>query len=218
MVFQKREIENILSKLSGKYPDAHIALNFSTPLELLVATILSAQCTDERVNQVTKELFLKYRSAADYASASPETFEAEIRPTGFYRNKAKMIIEAAKVLVSLHAGAVPSTMEELTKLPGVGRKTASVVLGSAFSVAAIAVDTHVLRVSNRLGLVATEDPVKVEMALREAIPEVEWTNFTLRITLFGREICKARKPSCMTCFLYDLCKWPQKTPKKTPIA
>ncbi|MBF0566999.1 MAG: endonuclease III [Nitrospirae bacterium] len=214
---RKEESGEILARLAAKYPDARTALNFSTHLELLVATILSAQCTDERVNQVTSGLFGKYRTAGDFASALPELLEAEIRPTGFYRNKSKMIIEATKAIEFLHGGEVPSTMEELTALPGVGRKTASVVLGVAFGVPAIAVDTHVLRVSNRLGLVSSKDPEKVEMALSRAIPREEWINFSLRTILFGREVCKVKKPACLACFLYDLCKWPEKPAKSSLI-
>src|SRR4030067_48576 len=199
----KRTTELLLKK----YPLPKIALKFTNPLELLVATILSAQCTDVRVNEVTERLFKRYGTAKDYANADIKTFEQEIRSTGFYKNKAKMIINAAKKLVSDFSGKVPFTMEELTSLPGVGRKTASVVLSAAFNIPAIAVDTHVLRVSNRLGIVKSEDPEKIEMQLRNLIPEEKWIDFSLAMILHGRETCKARKPLCKECVLYKQCKW-----------
>lgn len=202
--------KKITELLLKKYPHPKIALKFSNPLELLVATILSAQCTDVRVNEVTERLFKKYRTAKDYANADIKTFEQEIRPTGFYKNKAKMVINAAKKIVSDFSGEIPSTMEELTSLPGVGRKTASVVLSAAFNIPAIAVDTHVLRVSNRLGLVKSEDPGKIEMQLRNLIPKDKWIFFTLSMILHGRETCKARTPLCNECVLYKICLWPEK--------
>ena len=202
----KRTTELLLKK----YPRPKIALKFTNPLELLVATILSAQCTDVRVNEVTERLFKRYGTAKDYANADIKTFEQEIRSTGFYKNKARMIINAAKKLVSDFEGKIPSTMEELTTLPGVGRKTASVVLSAAFNIPAIAVDTHVLRVSNRLGLVKSEDPEKIEMQLRNLIPEEKWIDFSLAMILHGRETCKARKPLCNECVLYMQCRWQEK--------
>ncbi len=205
------DIKNIINLLLKKYPHPRIALKFSNPLELLVATILSAQCTDVRVNVVTERLFNKYKTAKDYAGADLKTFEQEIKSTGFYKNKAKMIINAAKKLVSDFGGKIPSTMEELTTLPGVGRKTASVVLSAGFNIPAIAVDTHVLRVSNRLGLVKSENPENVEMQLRKLIPEDKWIDFSLAMILHGRETCKARKPLCNECILHKQCKWPEKT-------
>ncbi|MFZ3064820.1 MAG: endonuclease III [Nitrospirota bacterium] len=202
--------KRITELLLKKYPQPKIALKFSNPLELLVATILSAQCTDVRVNVVTERLFKKYKTAKDYANADINSFEQEIKSTGFYKNKAKMIINAAKKLVSDFGGKIPSTMEELTTLPGVGRKTASVVLSAAFNIPAIAVDTHVLRVSNRLGLVKSEDPEKIEMQLRNLIPENKWIDFSLALILHGRETCKAKKPLCKECVLYKPCKWTEK--------
>lgn len=202
--------KRITELLLKKYPQPKIALKFSNPLELLVATILSAQCTDVRVNVVTERLFKKYKTAKDYANADINSFEQEIKSTGFYKNKAKMIINAAKKLVSDFGGKIPSTMEELTTLPGVGRKTASVVLSAAFNIPAIAVDTHVLRVSNRLGLVKSEDPEKIEMQLRNLIPEDKWIFFTLSMILHGRETCKAKRPLCKGCVLYKQCKWTEK--------
>ncbi|MES0336009.1 MAG: endonuclease III [Candidatus Magnetobacterium sp. LHC-1] len=204
----------ILDALAQHYPNPAIALNFSTPLELLIATILSAQCTDERVNIVTQGLFKKYRSAADYATANVSELENDIRSTGFFKNKARMITGCAGKLVADFGGKVPDTLDALTTLSGVGRKTASVVLIAAFGIPAIAVDTHVLRVSNRLGLVVNQkDPDKVEMTLRDLIPQQRWIGFTLTAVLFGRHLCKAKKPLCETCFLYEHCKWPDKKHK-----
>ncbi|HEC98177.1 MAG TPA: endonuclease III [Nitrospirae bacterium] len=200
----------ILRLLLKKYPDPGIALDFSNPLELLVATILSAQCTDKRVNEVTRQLFRKYKSAHDYAVADIEVFEQEIKPTGFYKNKARQVINCCKALVEKHNGKVPDSLEALTELPGVGRKTANVVLGSAFGKQAIAVDTHVLRVSNRLGLVHSDNPEKVEEELMKQIPKDEWTRFTLAMILHGRETCKAKRPECSKCILFDECEWQEK--------
>jgi len=200
----------ILRLLLKKYPDPGIALNFTNPLELLVATILSAQCTDKRVNEVTRTLFRKYRSAHDYAVADIKVFEQEIKPTGFYKNKARQVINCCKALVEKHNGKVPDSLEALTELPGVGRKTANVVLGSAFGKQAIAVDTHVLRVSNRLGLVHSDNPEKVEEELMKQIPKDEWTRFTLAMILHGRETCKAKRPECSKCILFDECEWQEK--------
>lgn len=202
--------KRITELLLKKYPRPKIALKFTNPLELSVATILSAQCTDVRVNQVTEKLFKKYRTANDYADADIKGFEQEIKSTGFYKNKAKMIINMAKKLISDFGGKIPSTMEELTTLPGVGRKTASVVLSAAFNIPAIPVDTHVLRVSNRLGLAASNDPEKVEMQLCKIIPEDKWIDFSLAMILHGRETCKAKKPLCKECVLYKVCKWQEK--------
>ncbi len=204
------DAKKITALLLKKYPDPHIALNFSNPLELLVATILSAQCTDIRVNAVTKDLFKKYKKAADYAGTRPETFEAEIRPTGFYKNKAKMIINCCRKLVADFKGKVPSTIEELTTLPGVGRKTANVILGSAFGKQAMAVDTHVLRVSNRLGIAHSKNPDKVEEELVRQLPEHTLTKVNRALILHGRETCSARKPKCMACVLFKECDWPDK--------
>ena len=190
------DAKKITRLLLKKYPDPRVALDFTNPLELLVATILSAQCTDKRVNEVTKNLFKKYRTAHDYANADIEVFEQEIKPTGFYKNKAHQVINCCRALVEHYGGKVPDTLEELTKLPGVGRKTANVVLGSAFGKQAIAVDTHVLRVSNRLGLVHSDNPERVEEELMKKVPPDKWTPFTMAVILHGRETCTAKSPKC----------------------
>jgi endonuclease III len=200
----------VLKLLEKAYPGAKLALRFSNPLELLVAVILSAQCTDARVNEVTRSLFTKYRTARDYAAADPAVFEQEIRPTGFYRNKAKLVRACCEKLVKDYGGEVPGSLDELTKLPGAGRKTANMVLGNAFGIPGIAVDTHVLRVSNRLGLSQSDDPGKVEGELNRQIPRDKWTLFTNSIILHGREICTAKKPLCGVCPLYPACDWPDK--------
>lgn len=204
------DAKRITVLLLKKYPNPKIALNFSNPLELLVGAILSAQCTDIKVNEVTKTLFKKYKTAADYANANAKTFEKEIRPTGFFRNKAKMIIGCCKKLIKDFNGIVPSTLEELTTLPGVGRKTANVVLGGTFGKQTIAVDTHVLRISNRIGLAHSENPDKVEQELLKQIPGDKLTKFNLALILHGRETCKARNPKCGACVLYKECEWPLK--------
>jgi endonuclease-3 len=205
------DAKKIAGLLLRKYPRPVTALKFSNPLELLVAAILSAQCTDSRVNEVTKDLFKKYRTAEDYASADPGTFEQEIRPTGFYRNKAKMIISCCRKIVEDFKGKVPGRMEDLTTLPGVGRKTANVVLGSAFKKQAMAVDTHVLRVSNRLGLANSANPDKVEEELVSQFPEGRLTALNLALILHGRETCRARRPACSGCLLYNECEWDEKS-------
>ena len=208
---RKRRARLSLDGLARMYPDARIELESSTPLELLVATILSAQCTDARVNEVTASLFKKYRTAEDYAAADPAVLEAEIRPTGFYRNKARSVIACCQKLVADFHGEIPHTLEALTTLPGVGRKTANMVLGNAFRVPAIAVDTHVLRVSNRLGLVHSDDPGQVEEALMRQVAKDKWTAFGNAMILHGRETCIARKPRCPECVLRAVCEWPDKT-------
>jgi endonuclease-3 len=197
-------------RLEAAYPDATIALRFSTPLELLVATILAAQCTDERVNQVTERLFPKYRSAADYARADPATFEDEIRSTGFFRAKTRAVLGMARALLDRHGGEVPRTLEALTALPGVGRKTANVVLGNAFGIPGIAVDTHVLRLSGRLGLARGDDPDRVEGELAEVIPRARWTRFCHLLQAHGRRVYLARTPACPVCPVLRLCPWPGK--------
>ncbi len=204
--------KKIIAQLEKAYPDARIALDFSNPLELLVATILAAQCTDERVNQVTAGLFKKYRTARDYARADPATFEREIHSTGFYKAKAKSILGMTRALEERHGGEVPRTLEELVKLPGVGRKTANVVLGNAYGQQAIAVDTHVFRVSQRLGLGASDDPDKLEAQLSEVVPRAKWTAFTHLMTTHGRRTCTARAPKCPACPVRALCPWPAKNP------
>jgi endonuclease III len=196
----------ILARLREVYPDARCSLDFSTPLELLVATILSAQCTDERVNLVTKELFRKYRTAEDYAGADPEELERDIKQTGFYRNKAKHIREAAALLVRAHHGEVPRTMADLVALPGVARKTANVVMGNAYgTVEGVVVDTHVGRLARRMGLTATEDPVKVEQDLMGLLPSGDWLDLSHIFIYHGRAVCQARKPLCEHCRVASLC-------------
>lgn len=208
---KKTRARKINTRLKKAHPDATIALEFSNPLQLLVATILSAQCTDTKVNEVTKNLFKKYRTAADYASASQKQFEKEIKSTGFFRNKTKSIIECCREIAEKHGGEVPKTMEALTELPGIGRKTANVILGNAFGIPGIVVDTHVKRVSNRLGLTENSDPVKIEADLCELIPKKEWTMFSHRMIFHGRRICAARKPKCPECPVEKLCLYEEKT-------
>jgi endonuclease-3 len=192
--------------LKAEYPDARTELDWYNPLELLVATILSAQTTDVQVNRVTESLFAKYRTAEDYADSNPEELEENIRPTGFYRNKARSLRGMANALVEKHAGEVPRTMSELVALPGVGRKTANVVLGNAFGTnEGIVVDTHVRRVSGRLGLTESSDPVNIEQELMEVVPEEDRTIFSHLLILHGRRTCKARKPDCPNCILNDIC-------------
>lgn len=200
----------IARKLFEHYPEPKIALEFSNPLELLIATILSAQCTDQRVNAVTRTLFRTYRTAQDYAVADPAALEGAIRPTGFYRNKTKAILGACRRLVDEYGGEVPADMEALTTLPGVGRKTANVILGNAFGIPGIAVDTHVLRVSRRLGLTQTDDPIQAEKDLMAQVPKKDWTRFSLAVILHGRETCTARRPYCGRCVVYALCEFPEK--------
>jgi endonuclease III len=196
----------VTARLKAEYPDARTELDWSIPLELLVATILSAQTTDVQVNQVTESLFAKYRKAEDYADADPDELEDDIRPTGFYRNKARSLRGMASVLVEEHGGEVPRTMPELVALPGVGRKTANVVLGNAFGTnEGIVVDTHVRRVSNRLGLAENRDPVKIEQDLMDVVPEEDRTIYSHLLIFHGRRVCKARKPDCPNCVLNDIC-------------
>jgi endonuclease III len=202
---QSARAVEIIDRLRRAIPDATIALEFSNPLELIVATILSAQCTDARVNIVTRDLFKTYRSAADYAGADAAQFEKEIHSAGFFRAKTKSILGMARALVERHGGDVPRTMEELTKLPGVGRKTANVILGNAFGIPGIAVDTHVTRVAQRLGLTKNADPVKIETDLGRVVPEESWTEFSHLIIHHGRRTCHARNPKCPECVLLDLC-------------
>ncbi|MCX5917724.1 MAG: endonuclease III [Deltaproteobacteria bacterium] len=194
-----------LDILQKEYPDARVTLDFKDPLQLLIATILAAQCTDERVNQVTKDLFKKYRQASDYARADLETLEGEIRSTGFFRNKAKSIIGCGQALEEKFNGKVPRTLEELTSLPGVGRKTANIILGNAFGQQAIAVDTHVKRVTHRLGYAKSDDPDKIEFELMEVIPQNRWTLGCHQIVFHGRRVCMAKNPQCPTCPVAKLC-------------
>lgn len=202
----KAPVGEVITRLKKEYPDARTELNWSDPLQLLVATILSAQCTDVRVNKVTEGLFQKYRSAKDYAEANLEELEEDIKTTGFYHSKARSLQGMARVLVQEFGGEVPRTMEELISLPGVGRKTANVVLGNAFGIdEGIVVDTHVKRLSRRLGLTDQEDPVKIEKQLMQSVPREEWTLFAHLLIFHGRRICKARKPDCPNCVLNDIC-------------
>jgi endonuclease-3 len=205
------DTKKIVQLLLKKYPKPQIALQYSNPLELLVATILSARCTDIKVNEVTQSLFVKYKTASSYAQADLKTFEQEIRPTGFYKNKAKMVIECCKKILSDYNGKIPDTLEALTTLPGVGRKTANVVLGSAFGKEVMAVDTHVLRVSNRLGIAHSSNPDKVEDELMHTVPGNMLTKFNLALILHGRVTCKAAKPACAACVVRKECEWPEKT-------
>jgi endonuclease-3 len=201
----KSRVNKILKILKSTYPDVKTALHHRTPLEMLVATILSAQCTDEQVNRVTKELFKKLRTAQDYAEIPTPELEELIRPTGFFRNKAKSIKGCCAMLVEKYGGRVPQTMEELVKLPGVARKTANVVLGSSFGIPGIVVDTHVKRVSQRIGLTKEKDPVKIEFELMDLIPEKDWIDFSHQVIWHGRRLCTARKPKCPECPLAKLC-------------
>jgi endonuclease-3 len=198
-------VKRILPILKEAYPGAKTALNHADPFELLIATILSAQCTDARVNIVTREVFKKYRSAKDWAKADLKQIEADIRTTGFYHNKAISIKGTSKEIAGRFAGKVPDTMEELTTLPGVGRKTANVVLGNAFGKPAIACDTHVIRLSRRLGLSENKDAVKLEFDLAEIVPKKDWTLFSHLLILHGRNVCSARKPDCQNCRISKYC-------------
>ncbi len=198
-------VARVLDILQKEYSDARVTLDFQNPLQLLIATILAAQCTDERVNRVTKVLFKKYRTAADFAKADPHTFEEEIRSTGFFHNKAKNIISCCQDIVKRFKGEVPRTLENLTSLAGVGRKTANIILGNAFGQQAIAVDTHVKRVTHRLGWAKSEDPDKIEFELMEVIPEKRWTLACHQVVFHGRNVCMAKNPQCPTCPVSQLC-------------
>ncbi len=191
--------------LEDSFPQPRVELDYKNALELLVATVLAAQCTDVKVNEVTRDLFSKYHSAEDYVGVALEDLEEDIRPTGFYRQKAKNIRATMQTLIERHGGKVPKSMDDLTDLPGIGRKSANVILGNIYSVPGIVVDTHVGRVSRRLGLTEEKDPVKVEHALGALLPDREWTAFGQRIVLHGRYICKARKPECEECNLMGEC-------------
>ncbi|HTQ39536.1 MAG TPA: endonuclease III [Pirellulales bacterium] len=202
----KRRAAKVAKLLAAEYLDARCALHFSSPLELLIATILSAQCTDVRVNLVTPGLFKKYSKAAAFAAANRSDLERAIQSTGFFRNKAKSIQECCRKLVEEHRGQVPQSLEELVKLPGVGRKTANVVLGTAFGIASgVVVDTHVSRIAHRLGLTKQTDAVKIERDLMAQLPQRQWINFSHRLIHHGRRICTARKPRCEDCVLNVVC-------------
>jgi endonuclease III len=203
---RRARAEEILARLRAAYPESRLALDFETPLELLVATVLAAQCTDERVNQVTREIFRRYRTAGDYAAADLATLEEEVRPTGFFRNKARAVKTLGQALVADHGGEVPETIEELVKLPGVGRKTANVVLGNALGKPeGVVTDTHVQRLSRRLGLTEETDPEKIERDLNALIAREDRPVFSYLLQDHGRAVCKARKPECPRCPVADLC-------------
>ncbi|HEX9610751.1 MAG TPA: endonuclease III [Gemmatimonadales bacterium] len=203
---RKARARRIVARLERAYPDATCALHHASALELVVATILSAQCTDARVNLVTPVLFAKYRTAADYAAADPRALEREIQSTGFFRNKTKAIIGMAQALVERHGGHVPDTMEELTRLPGVGRKTANVILGTWFGKNdGVVVDTHVHRLTRLLKLTTNDDPVKIERDLMALLPRDKWTWFSHTLIRHGREVCVARRPKCEACVVNELC-------------
>ncbi|HEA84038.1 MAG TPA: endonuclease III [Thermodesulfobacterium geofontis] len=202
----KEKAKEVIKRLKKTYPDAKIALKFENPLQLLIATILSAQCTDERVNEVTKELFRKYKTAEDFAKADLNELAEDIKSTGFYKQKAQYIKEACKIIVEKHKGEVPKTIEELMDLPGVARKTANIVLANAYGIVeGIPVDTHVRRLSQRIGLVTSKQPEKIEKELMEVVSKKDWFIFPYLMQAHGRKVCIARKPKCEECILKDLC-------------
>lgn len=214
---EKKRIEKILGILKTQYPDVNTQLNHRNPFELLIATILSAQCTDRQVNLTTPALFAEFPDPESMGNADIRDLEKLVKSTGFYRNKAANIKSCSEKLMKRFEGQVPKTMEELTDLPGVGRKTANVVLGMAFGIPGMVVDTHVARVSARLGLTKSKNPIQIEKDLMKIIPENRWNNFSLELILTGRGPCKARKPLCMECHLLSLCPYPEtamKTQKK----
>jgi endonuclease-3 len=202
---KQARLDLILDRLAKAYPDAKVGLDFTTPLELLIATILSAQCTDERVNIVTKTLFAKYRSPEDYVNVPLEELEIDVKSTGFYRNKAKNIQTCCQQLMERFGGVVPTTLDELVTLAGVGRKTANCVLSNCFDIPGITVDTHVTRISNLLKLVDSQDAVKIEFALMKLMPDERWNAFDHLIITHGRRTCIARRPQCQDCVIRDLC-------------
>ncbi len=196
----------VMTRLKSRYPDATCSLDYETPFQLLVATILSAQCTDERVNKVTPPLFARFPDAQSMAEANPEEIEDLVKSTGFFRNKAKNIQAAAQKIIREFDGTVPNTMEQLITLPGAARKTANVVLAHAYGInAGVTVDTHVKRLSNRLGFTVHDDPGKIEKDLMKILPQADWENWSIRLIYHGRATCDARKPDCASCFLADLC-------------
>lgn len=203
---KKKRTTEIIKRLTKAYPDAHCALNHTNPFELLIATILSAQCTDARVNIVTATLFRKYRCPEDFVKASQAELEKDIHSTGFFRNKAKNIKAASQRLIDVYGGEIPQTMEEILTLGGVARKTANVVLGNAFGIASgVVVDTHVMRLSQRLGLTKQKTPEKIELDLQKLVPKKDWVMFPHWMIFHGRQICNARKPKCKECILRDIC-------------
>ena len=207
----RKRTDKIRKILRSIYPDVKTPLQHRSPFQLLVATILSAQCTDLQVNRVTKVLFKHLKTPADFANAPPKTLETYIHSTGFFHNKARNIRKCSQTILDNHNGRVPQTLEELVKLPGVGRKSANVVLGAAFNTPGMVVDTHVARISQRLGLTTNRDAVKIEFDLMEIVPKRAWNDFSLQLIFFGRETCGARNPKCPACPLAKLCPWPDKT-------
>jgi endonuclease-3 len=205
-------VRTIIARLKRTHPDARLALHFRSPFELLIALILAAQCTDEKVNEVTGSLFQRYRSPDDYLRASAEALEEAIRSTGFFRNKAKAIRGCCRALLDRHTGQVPERLDDLLALPGVGRKTANILLGNAFGTPAIGVDTHVMRLAQRLGLSRQKEPDRIEADLTRTIPRREWIRFCHLLQYHGRRVCLARKPRCPDCTIAELCPYPQKTP------
>jgi endonuclease-3 len=201
----KKKVKNVSKVLFETYPEATCSLDYQEPLQLLIATILAAQCTDLRVNIVTKDLYKKYKSVEDFARANPEELEQDIKSTGFYRNKAKNIIACCQKLISEYDGKVPNNMEDLVSLPGVGRKTANVVLSNIYGIPGVIVDTHCIRLSNRIGLTDYEDPVKIENDLMEIVPKKDWAKFSNNLVYHGRAICDARKPKCEICPISEHC-------------
>lgn len=211
----KTKAAKVSSILHSTYPEATCSLDYTDPLQLLIATMLAAQCTDQRVNIVTKDLFKKYTSVYDYANANPEELEEDIKSTGFYRNKARNIIKCCQKLIKDFEGKVPDTMEKLLTLPGVGRKTANVVLGNIYNKPGVIVDTHCKRLSNRIGLTNKEDPEKIEYDLMEILPEKDWTSFSNCLVYHGRAVCDARKPKCSQCNIAVYCDFFNKNSCKT---
>jgi len=207
----ENRIVKIIEILNNTYPHVKTQLNHATPFQLLTATILSAQCTDRQVNKVTETLFKTLKKPEDFIKIELSVLEDLIRSTGYYKNKAKNLKNCAKVLMEKYGGVVPDNLNDLVGLPGVGRKTANVVLGSAFGIPGIVVDTHVSRISQRLNLTKNKEPVKIEFDLMKIIPKEEWDGFSLRLIYFGRQYCRARNPLCKDCPLYDLCEYPEKT-------
>lgn len=203
----KKKAKRISKKLYETYPEATCSLDYQNPLQLLISTILAAQCTDERVNIVTRDLFQKYRSVEDFANANIEELEQDIKSTGFYRNKAKNIIACCNKLIKEHGGKVPDNMEALTALPGVGRKTANVVLSNIYGIPGVIVDTHCKRLANRIGLTEEEDPIKIEQDLMEILPKKDWAKFSNNLVFHGRAICDARKPKCEICPIAKDCQY-----------
>lgn len=204
---KKERITEILNILERLYPRAECSLDFKSPLQLLISTQLAAQCTDARVNIVTKDLYQKYKSAEDFANADIKELEEDIKSTGFYRNKAKNIIGCCKILVEKYNGNIPDNLDEMLKLPGVGRKTGNLVLYEVFGIPGIVVDTHAKRLSNRIGLTQNEDPEKIEYDLQKVIPKDQWADFCHKLVFHGREVCKARKPECENCEISYLCDY-----------